>query len=377
MNHQFSFFRALFYLGLFGFCFLSPAKEKPEDYTPLGVIEYPDPTKAVNKKEYMKTIELLGNEELTQAFKKGDHDLIQKLGAEELVEVIKKGDFQAVLALTQLGLGVNGRDKNGMTAVIEAGLKNRVRILEYLIEQGADLSVKDPTFENTALGWAASNDKVKPVKILIKEGVDLNPKDKWGRTPLMAASERGYLEVVKTLTETQGVKLEGALISAASRGKLEVVKFLLKAEGVNVNEQDEDGDTALIQASLRGHKKIVEILVKVEGVDLNIQNKKGQTALMQASSGFIHADKENLVEVSKILLSKGADVSLTSIHGWTALHYASYYGQVGVVDNLLKDPKLDVNAKNNQGLTAFVMASINEHKEVKKRLSSHPSHKSL
>ena len=49
-------------------------------------------------------------------------------------------------------------------------------------------------------------------------------------------------------------------------------------EGIDVNEKDNDGDTALTKASRSGQFQIVQELLKMEGIDVNEKNNYGKTA---------------------------------------------------------------------------------------------------
>ena len=56
--------------------------------------------------------------------------------------------------------------------------------------------------------WAARNNDVDVVSLLIAAGADGNIKDMWDLTPLMFASERGFLHVVKLLVSMEGILLD-------------------------------------------------------------------------------------------------------------------------------------------------------------------------
>ena len=60
----------------------------------------------------------------------------------------------------------------------------------------------------------------------------------------------------------------------------------------------------------------------------------------------------------ELLLAKGADVNAKNQDGWTALMCASLDGHKEVVELLLAK-RADVNAKANDGFTALIMASQN------------------
>jgi len=83
----------------------------------------------------------------------------------------------------------------------------------------------------------------------------------------------------------------------------------------NPNAKDSDGMSALMYAIWGCHSDVIDILIK-DGADLNAaENKFGQTALMMAA-------ERNQPHYVKKLLDSGADFSLKSSSGYTALDLA-------------------------------------------------------
>ena len=78
----------------------------------------------------------------------------------------------------------------------------------------------------------------------------------------------------------------------------------------DVNEQDENGNTALMYAVKYNNLSVVEALIK-EGADVNVRNETGNTPLMYA------AEYENS-EAFDILIKAGADVNVRNKAGKTA-----------------------------------------------------------
>ena len=75
------------------------------------------------------------------------------------------------------------------------------------------------------------------------------------------------------------------------------------------------------------------------------------------------ARRQDWPEVQR-LIAKGADVnSKDKKYGNTALMWASYNGNVEIVQALI-DKGADINANSNPGRTALMWASISGHKEV-------------
>ena len=93
------------------------------------------------------------------------------------------------------------------------------------------------------------------------------------------------------------------IIKAAKNGSNAKVQQLIKKK-VNINEQDENGDTALIEAVNGNFLMVVDTLLKA-GADPNIQNKEKHSALMYARTS----------KIMEKLLNSGANVNLTNNNG--------------------------------------------------------------
>ena len=119
----------------------------------------------------------------------------------------------------------------------------------------------------------------------------MNQADNNGDTPLLIASQNGYLEIVEILIASGGLVNQAdnngktPLYIASAVGHLEVVKVLI-ASGGSVNEADNDGSTPLHIASELGHLEIVKVLI-ANKADFLYKNKNGQTPLDVATTNAI------------------------------------------------------------------------------------------
>ncbi|KAF3686530.1 Ankyrin repeat domain-containing protein 11 [Channa argus] len=107
----------------------------------------------------------------------------------------------------------------------------------------------------TRLHRAAIRGEVRRIKELINEGADVNVKDFAGWTALHEACNRGYYDVAKQLL----------------------------AAGAEVNTKGLDDDTPLHDASNNGHFKVVKLLLRYGG-DPRQSNRRGETPLKVANS---------------------------------------------------------------------------------------------
>ncbi|KAI1495536.1 ankyrin repeat-containing domain protein [Biscogniauxia marginata] len=148
-------------------------------------------------------------------------------------------------------------------------------------------------------------------------------------------------------------------------------KVLLDTGRINVNKKSKFGYTALACAAIRGSTAIIDCLAKA-GADLDLQSSSGSTALELAVNGrhawtaialikagaSISYAKHNVLHLAVTTVSqRGSIVSTLLEHcreelgtssilngsdssGWTAMHYAAYFGDYDGVKALL-DAKAD------------------------------------
>lgn len=95
---------------------------------------------------------------------------------------------------------------------------------------------------------------------------------------------------------------------------------------------------------MEGHVK----LLLEKGADITVASEVGWTPLDAVSS-------RGHVEVIKLLLEKGADVAVANKAGRTPLHAASNNGHVEVVKLLLGVPSVDASNPDRLGRTALFL----------------------
>lgn len=148
-------------------------------------------------------------------------------------------------------------------------------------------------------------------------------RDWWGNTPLHIASALGYNEIVE----------------------------LLVRYGASLNAKNISRDTALHRAAGKGHKNTVELLLK-SGADINILNNSGQTPGYWA----YYLQGNNHQDIAKMLIEAGLDLNTQSkSSGWTMLMWASYRGDIDMV-NLLLEKGADPAIKGKDGNNALDLA---------------------
>jgi len=178
----------------------------------------------------------------------------------------------------------------------------------------------------TPLMRATERDNLRVVRQLIKRSADVNAKDNFGGTALMIAARRGHLKIVKALLaagadpNAKGATfhygdfsvLEAAM-EPANKNWLQVVDALI-AGGAEVNPTGDFGRFPLWYAVEKRSGEMVDALL-ARGANVNHKNPAGMTALMAAAVNLSP-------EMVRDLIGKGADVNARTTKGETALSLA-------------------------------------------------------
>ncbi len=151
---------------------------------------------------------------------------------------------------------------------------------------------------------------------------------------------------------------------AAGRGCIDDVLDLV-VRGIDCNCGDGEGLSTLHYASEFNRVELIQQLIDLCGdrLMLNARCKAGWTPLYTA----VH---HNNIEVAKLLLNAGADVSIGTVYGKTPLHAAAGQGFVDICAVLL-DAEADPNSQCSTGMTPLHDAAYKENIQCYNYLSKH------
>ena len=176
-----------------------------------------------------------------------------------LILACKKGNEDIVKFLVESGADINKKDKfTGQTpllATFHGAKQNRFKLAKYLIDNGADIYISQPTstvIHNCIYISKNDNEYIKDegfslFKYLIDKDIELE------------------------------IGPENALTYAAHYNNLNVVKYLIDNKYYDVDSIDSNGNTALIVATQYGRIEIVEFLLE-KNANKRIANFEGKIA---------------------------------------------------------------------------------------------------
>ena len=309
-------------------------------------------------------------------------------GQTVLMECARTGDVGAVTALLAAGAQVNAKESiNDQTALMWAVAQQHPRVVEALVELGADIQARSRTYSqnvqtgnrggggevssvfrggSTPLLFAARVGDAESAKLLLAAGADVNDALPDGASALVVAAHSGHGELGALLLD-KGADPNAAevgytaLHAAVNRSDLGLVKALL-AHGANpdmritkASPARRDSNDFQLQTRLIGSTayllaaKFVEVdimrALAAGGADPQAVMPDGTTALMLAAGNGearardarrdetrrqicvcdwgVMEDESVVLEAVTVALSLGSDVNAVNKAGDTALHSAA------------------------------------------------------
>lgn len=255
-----------------------------------------------------------------------------------LIYAAGKGDTQGVKLLLEKGAHIDGKNKDGETALTRAVWQCQAETVKLLLEKGASPGLKNAQHDS-ALSLAAAHERNLVVSaadpdnaeyriadVLLDMGANVDEPDDFGRTPLLSAVERGDIPLMKLLLRkgaNVGYKdhngdspLRHGLISDSDTQIENPDVAALLLDNASTDLRDDVLNLALVDAAHRGDKVEVQLLLD-KGAKIDAKTSRyGSTAL-------ISAVERDQIETVKLLLDNGADPSATNGRGQTALTIAA------------------------------------------------------
>jgi ankyrin repeat protein len=277
-----------------------------------------------------------------------------RYGVRPIYLAAENGNAALVRALLERAADPNAATPEGETALMTAARTGDVATIEGLLAAGADVNAKEGWKGQTALMWAAAENNTKAVAALLEAGADRDAVSAGGEfTAFMFAVRHGAIEAVRALlaagVDVDETLLDGtsALVLAVTNAHYELAAVLLE-HGADPNAADQGwtalhqlvwsrrwnmgfnlpgpartGDLSGLELARRlvAHGANVDARQTKEPIDGN-RNKLNRVG----ATPFLLAAKSCDVPLMRLLLEQGADASITTEEGTTALMAAAGVG---------------------------------------------------
>lgn len=302
------------------------------------------------------------------------------------------GDLKAVKLLIENGALVNSTNYHGVP-ILAAAPNNSAYVVNYLINNGADLRAKSPSGKDlisltkskpilqqliakkiTALDKAETElfkniqiGNILGVRNYISQKLSVNIENSDGWSPLMVAANNGRIDIIKKLLsagaqinkqESTGWSALHFTVNSSNDPKHDYAAAarLLVESGANANLQTDAGYTPLYLSILNARPKTFTALIEAR-VDVNKPDNDGWTPLMLATNN-------NKVEMVKELIQAGAEIDTTTPNGWSALHFTVNYPKrlehdYSDIATLLINAGANTDIQTEAGYTPLYLSILN------------------
>jgi uncharacterized protein len=235
--------------------------------------------------------------------------------------------------LLAAGASLEARDGLGTMPLAHAARAGQRALVELFLARGAEINARDIS-GSTALYLAAESERPATVSLLLARDAKPNLPGRYGLTPLAVAAFKGNDRIAEQLLSRHA----------------------------DPNIPDEAGRVAMTHAAARGFADIVRRLFDA-GVDVNQHYRNNLTALMWAASYEDDVGIRAAENVIDLLLKAGAEVDARDDRGRTALMMAVELDHAEVVDMLIRSGA-DRNLRDKAGKSAFDFSTSDEVRRV-------------
>ncbi|MCT4698177.1 ankyrin repeat domain-containing protein [Tenacibaculum haliotis] len=264
----------------------------------------------------------------------------------------KNGNKKIAELLLKKGIPYKNLNKNGGNAFLLASRGSRsgynsLEFFKYLENLGINPNITNNQGKNPIHNLAYGNKDIATFNYFISKGIDINKADVNGNTPLINASRRNSLEVIK----------------------------LLVSKTTNLNHTNKEGKSALTN-SLSNSSEIVKFLLE-KGAKTTIVDAKGNNLNYYLFKTFNAKKTAEFQQKLTLLKTKGLNVEQTQKDGNTLFHLAVKKQSIAML-NFIADYKIDINTKNKKGLSALQEAVlIAKNQKIIKHLLSKGADKNV
>ena len=319
-------------------------------------------------------------------------------GETVLMTAARTGDKRTMEILLDAGAAVDATENwKGQNALMWAAAANNAAAVDTLLAHGADIDARDGAGEFGALAFAVRAGALDSTRALLEGGANVEEVTRGGTSMLVLATINAHYELAALLLEfgadpnadrqgwtalhqiawsrrwNRGFNLPGPT-RTGGLSSLDLVATLVEA-GANIdarvhaepldgrrNMLNRLGATPFLLASKTCDLPLMRALLEF-GADTSIPTEEGTTALMAAAGVGIFGpgespgtEEEGLAAVKLAHEAGGGDVNSINANGDTAMHGAVYRGGAISIIKYLAGLGADLNVVNDNGWTPLIIA---------------------
>lgn len=231
-----------------------------------------------------------------------------------------------------------------------------VSVVQYLVEQGADIEDSNPE-GHTAIHAAARMGHMDIFYFLLSKGANPDVPDYKGKSLQNFATQsrdRGFISLVKDSIRKHNC-LKKKVFTAASHGDEDRLREFAESGCLVSVMRDSAGLTALMTACQNGGENAISFLLE-NRPRVNAIDKHGRTALF-------HAAAHGHVGATQLLIQRGAALDVLNKVGTTALYVALGQGHFNVAELLVQSSiaiGIDSDQRDSMGRSSLMHAILDK-----------------
>ncbi len=292
---------------------------------------------------------------------------------DKLWSAIVNNNQAEIKNLLKQGAKLNEKTYQNTYPLLEAVKHAKAETVKYLIDNGADVNVKND-YNETAMNFSLNNksiinstevinesEVIKMVQYLTDAGADVDNVDQFGRTTFADAVWEKQLKLAKKLLDL-GARVDfvhpktgtTTLTWICRYSNVKSIQFLLD-NGADINHKDNENNNALYEAAIYNNADNVKILME-KGADPFI--KVGSTNALKNSIN------NEFWEVVKIILSHIEDINFNyEDRGYGLVHEAVINDNAELLKIMIA-LGADLNQKNKFGSSPLSLAYYNKNQTI-------------
>lgn len=291
-----------------------------------------------------------------------------------LMKAIFQGTKSDILYWVKRTYDLNKENNKGMTPLMMAAKFQDLSIVKMLVSYGANIHFM--TFDSrNVLMAAAKSGRNFIVQYLLNQGALAYLIDRDGKLPIHYAVESGDSETIEIL-DFEMQRLLGLSFQAAQVDDVKTLRLLSNVYKSQINELNSSGKSLLIVASQSGNLDVVKFLMGELGAAVEVEGSDGLSAYTWALQNghqqvvdyllpyrlvlhkkLMKAIYSGTQERIKLLARQVPNFLWTDDSGRNFLMHAVLSERLKVVQYFLQGDVFDINAQDNNGKTALMMAS--------------------
>lgn len=231
------------------------------------------------------------------------------------------------------GMDINISGNGGITALIISVQARYNPQIRFFVENGANIDQPDEE-GNTPLYYAVGNNNREIVLYLLQNKANPNLRNNKNRTPLSYAINKGYHEIALLLLQKKSSLFRIDIDHIISR------KYYLAhtemIDSIKIMDTKIYGYPILKAVSENDYKEVRSLLD--QGYSVDTTDSTGVTLLM------LSASLKNSY-IGELLIKRGASINQVDHSRRSALGYAAYFGNKGLLDYLISKKAFIDNAE--------------------------------